>query len=156
MRQQISVVPEPRDTPLWKSLSILVQTVRFTTACTVQAGTSVSRYNLWYPLGRLFSVCPILHSFAIEQTCTVESQYEQGHWGIKLILPLPNTDQQELDQLILPLEQQQVQTSSDGDRRSMIYTGCTQTTAAFYNLFIHRGTRWMPAEYRAKQHRLVQ
>jgi hypothetical protein len=53
-------------------------------------------YDLWSSLRRLYLVYPFLHSFAIEQTCTVASQAEEEHWDVKLLLPLTNSAQQEL------------------------------------------------------------
>uniref|UniRef100_A0ACD5TL60 Uncharacterized protein n=1 Tax=Avena sativa TaxID=4498 RepID=A0ACD5TL60_AVESA len=146
LRDSIPQETSRGDTPFWRSLLALLPTVQNATRCRPSTGDKISFWHdQWTDLGHLKDRFSVLFTFAKDQHCTVRSQQRNGDWDIDLLLPLTDSAQLQLEQLMQRIHL--IQLDGVGDEREMITTGKPPSTAAFYRLFSDRGMKWQPAEW---------
>ena len=97
-----------------------------------------SIYNFVYNVAEIGQ---LVYTFAVDQSCTVASQFQGNSLSIQLLPMLTQTAQLQLQMLLEQLNQNPPQLSSDKDDRTLITTGKKPSTADLYKLLSDRGHR---------------
>jgi hypothetical protein len=128
---------------LWKSLQAVISQAQHATYCISGIGDKTTFWqDSWSELGRLCFTVPALYLFAIDQECTLASQWVNGAWNIKLHTPMSRTAAVQLQNLLAELHISNHNDLAQGDTRRMTTTRKTSTATAFYKLFNDPGILW--------------
>ncbi len=146
LKHTVQLLPRSSDTPTWKLIISQFNTLSAATQVTLGNGKTTLFWKDNWLHQRLQFTHPILFSFALDQDCTVDSQFTQNSWHVKLHPNLSYQAELELHSLMQILHRFSPIPETP-DTRVLLHPAPKFSTSNAYQLLTYHGTLWKPTEY---------